>query len=79
MELHVIHINPHGGVAVIGILYKYGHPDPFLAKVIKYVSFSFYGEFYFLRSLWENDIAKANAALNNCTQYACNLVIEFRQ
>ncbi|KAM7505398.1 hypothetical protein LguiB_004302 [Lonicera macranthoides] len=37
LELHVIHINPHGGVAVIGILYKYGHPDPFLAKVESHV------------------------------------------
>ncbi|KAI4363983.1 hypothetical protein MLD38_020130 [Melastoma candidum] len=33
IELHVVHQSAHGHIAVIGILYKYGGPDPFLDKV----------------------------------------------
>lgn len=38
LELHVIHLSSNGSIAVIGITYKYGHPDPFLAKVMRSVS-----------------------------------------
>lgn len=33
LELHVIHLSSHGEIAVIGIVYTYGRPDPFLTKV----------------------------------------------
>ena len=33
MELHVVHVNSLGETAVVGVLYKYGKPDPFLSKV----------------------------------------------
>jgi len=29
----VVHLSSHGEIAVIGIVYKYGRPDPFLTKV----------------------------------------------
>ncbi|KAF7147728.1 hypothetical protein RHSIM_Rhsim03G0029200 [Rhododendron simsii] len=38
LELHVIHMSSNGTIAVIGITYKYGCPDPFLAKVMRLVS-----------------------------------------
>lgn len=34
MEIHLLHKSSEGHIAVIGILYKLGRPDPFLAKVI---------------------------------------------
>ncbi|CAI0374796.1 unnamed protein product [Linum tenue] len=34
LELHVVHSSSNGGTAVIGIVYKYGKPDPFLSKVL---------------------------------------------
>jgi hypothetical protein len=33
MELHIVHVNSLGATAVVGVLYKYGKPDPFLSKV----------------------------------------------
>ncbi|KAF7148787.1 hypothetical protein RHSIM_Rhsim03G0029300 [Rhododendron simsii] len=38
LELHVIHMSSNGTIAVIGITYKYGPPDPFLAKLSSYMS-----------------------------------------
>ncbi|PIN06525.1 Carbonic anhydrase [Handroanthus impetiginosus] len=35
MEIHIVHKNSHGQIAVIGILYKLGRPDPFLAKLLQ--------------------------------------------
>lgn len=37
-ELHLVHRSIDGSVAVIGILFKIGHPDPILAKVQKYLA-----------------------------------------
>ncbi|XP_052175160.1 alpha carbonic anhydrase 4-like isoform X1 [Diospyros lotus] len=34
LELHAVHMSSNGTIAVIGILYKYGSPDPFLAKLM---------------------------------------------
>nr|DAD42529.1 TPA_asm: hypothetical protein HUJ06_000759 [Nelumbo nucifera] len=36
LELHLVHINSSGRIAVIGITYKYGRHDPFLARLIPY-------------------------------------------
>ena len=36
-ELHLVHIADDGCIAVIGILYHLGHPDPLIAKVIKLI------------------------------------------
>ncbi|KAJ6363460.1 hypothetical protein OIU78_003604 [Salix suchowensis] len=34
LELHIVHVNSLGeAAAVVGILYKYGKPDPFLSKL----------------------------------------------
>ncbi|KAG2683537.1 hypothetical protein I3760_10G035000 [Carya illinoinensis] len=33
LELHIIHLSSSGEIAVVGIVYKYGHPDPFLSEV----------------------------------------------
>ncbi|XP_059462822.1 alpha carbonic anhydrase 4-like [Corylus avellana] len=33
LEIHVVHQSSSGKFAVVGILYKYGCPDPFLAKL----------------------------------------------
>ncbi|KAL3632512.1 hypothetical protein CASFOL_025496 [Castilleja foliolosa] len=38
MELHVVHMNSDGDIAVIGILYVIGLPDPFLASVTPFIS-----------------------------------------
>ncbi|KAH8506595.1 hypothetical protein H0E87_013414, partial [Populus deltoides] len=32
LELHIVHVNSLGETAVVGVLYKYGKPDPFLSK-----------------------------------------------
>ncbi|KAI3447461.1 hypothetical protein Pfo_004126 [Paulownia fortunei] len=32
-ELHLVHIADDGSVSVVAILFKYGHPDPLLAKI----------------------------------------------
>ncbi|XP_015898085.2 alpha carbonic anhydrase 4-like isoform X2 [Ziziphus jujuba] len=37
LELHVIHLNSKGEVAVTGIVYKYGQPDPFLTKLLEHI------------------------------------------
>lgn len=33
LELHAVHRNSKGEIAVIGVWYKIGKPDPFLSKV----------------------------------------------
>ncbi|XP_052173785.1 alpha carbonic anhydrase 4-like [Diospyros lotus] len=33
LELHIVHLSSNGMIAVVGITYKYGHPDPFLEKL----------------------------------------------
>ncbi|KAG5242627.1 alpha carbonic anhydrase [Salix suchowensis] len=39
LELHIVHVNSLGeAAAVVGILYKYGKPDPFLSKVFLFPS-----------------------------------------
>ncbi|KAK7337120.1 hypothetical protein VNO77_17679 [Canavalia gladiata] len=41
LELHMVHVSPQpdgtNKTAVIGLLYKYGSPDPFLSKLGKYI------------------------------------------
>ncbi|WOL20024.1 hypothetical protein Cni_G28826 [Canna indica] len=37
LEMHMVHENAEKNVAVIGILYKIGRHDPFLAKIEKYI------------------------------------------
>ncbi|XP_011048125.1 PREDICTED: alpha carbonic anhydrase 4-like [Populus euphratica] len=37
MELHIVHANSLGETAVVGVLYKYGEPDPFLSKLSPYI------------------------------------------
>ncbi|XP_058079838.1 alpha carbonic anhydrase 7-like [Magnolia sinica] len=37
MELHMVHENNEGKLAVVGITYKFGRPDPFLQKIIPHV------------------------------------------
>lgn len=32
-ELHLVHVSEDGKVAVIGYLFKYGHPDPILGQI----------------------------------------------
>ncbi|KAL3534412.1 hypothetical protein ACH5RR_002873 [Cinchona calisaya] len=38
LELHIVHKNSRGGIAVVGILYEFGHPDPFLAQLLHHIS-----------------------------------------
>ncbi|KAF8398325.1 hypothetical protein HHK36_017252 [Tetracentron sinense] len=38
LELHIVHLSSDGEIAVIGITYKYGRPDPFLAKLMPILS-----------------------------------------
>ncbi|XP_021887896.1 alpha carbonic anhydrase 4-like isoform X2 [Carica papaya] len=33
-EMHLVHESSNGVIAVVGILFKYGAPDPFLSKVL---------------------------------------------
>ncbi|KAG8372014.1 hypothetical protein BUALT_Bualt12G0022600 [Buddleja alternifolia] len=33
MELHIVHSNAQGDIAVVAILYRLGNPDPFLASI----------------------------------------------
>ncbi|KAK2980682.1 hypothetical protein RJ640_000749 [Escallonia rubra] len=42
MEVHMVHMTPNHGVAVVGILYKFGRPDPFLANVTRLNSVVFH-------------------------------------
>ncbi|CAI8614685.1 unnamed protein product [Vicia faba] len=41
LELHMVHVSPQpdgtNKTAVVGILYKYGTPDPFLSELVKYI------------------------------------------
>ncbi|XP_050229243.1 alpha carbonic anhydrase 4-like [Mercurialis annua] len=37
LELHMVHQNSHGQVAVVGIVYRYGEPDSFLSKLFPYI------------------------------------------
>ncbi|XP_062149100.1 alpha carbonic anhydrase 4-like [Alnus glutinosa] len=37
LELHVVHKSSSGKIAVVGIVYKYGHPDPFLSKLFHHI------------------------------------------
>jgi len=37
MELHMVHKSSSGEVAVVAILYKFGHPDPFISKFLHQV------------------------------------------
>ncbi|KAL0453143.1 UNVERIFIED_CONTAM: Alpha carbonic anhydrase 4 [Sesamum latifolium] len=34
MELHIVHANSRGDIAVVGILYRLGQADPFLAQFL---------------------------------------------
>ncbi|KAB1222376.1 Bifunctional monodehydroascorbate reductase and carbonic anhydrase nectarin-3 [Morella rubra] len=38
LELHIIHSSPSGEIAVVGIVYKYGRPDPFLSKLFHHIN-----------------------------------------
>lgn len=33
LELHMVHESIKGEIAVVGVMYNYGRPDPFLAEV----------------------------------------------
>ncbi|KAH6801611.1 alpha carbonic anhydrase 4 [Perilla frutescens var. frutescens] len=35
LEVHLVHNNSLGHLAVVGVVYKLGHPDPFLAKLLE--------------------------------------------
>ncbi|KAK9289830.1 hypothetical protein L1049_007990 [Liquidambar formosana] len=37
LELHIVHLSSHGEIAVVGITYKYGRPDPFLARLLHHI------------------------------------------
>ncbi|KAL0359569.1 UNVERIFIED_CONTAM: Alpha carbonic anhydrase 4 [Sesamum angustifolium] len=37
MEIHMVHKNSHGQISVVGILYKLGRPDAFLAKLLEHI------------------------------------------
>ncbi|TYI10493.1 hypothetical protein E1A91_A09G130600v1 [Gossypium mustelinum] len=37
LELHLVHISAHRGIAVIAIVYKYGRPDPFLTRLFHHI------------------------------------------
>ncbi|KAL3841224.1 hypothetical protein ACJIZ3_025815 [Penstemon smallii] len=37
MEMHIVHTNSSGDNAVIGVLYKFGAPDPFLERLYPYI------------------------------------------
>ncbi|CAN6443517.1 unnamed protein product [Victoria cruziana] len=38
LELHMVHENKEGGIAVVGILYQLGRPDRFLTKLMHVIS-----------------------------------------
>lgn len=35
LEIHMVHNSSLGHLAVIGVVYKFGHPDPFLEKLVE--------------------------------------------
>ncbi|KAM1333111.1 hypothetical protein ACFX15_008721 [Malus domestica] len=37
LEFHVVHLSSTGKIAVIGIVYKYGRPDPLLSKLFHHI------------------------------------------
>uniref|UniRef100_A0A2N9F834 carbonic anhydrase n=1 Tax=Fagus sylvatica TaxID=28930 RepID=A0A2N9F834_FAGSY len=37
LELHIVHLTSSGKIAVVGIVYKYGRPDPFLSKLFHHI------------------------------------------
>ncbi|XP_031286739.1 alpha carbonic anhydrase 4-like [Pistacia vera] len=37
LELHMVHVSSDNKKAVIGIVYEYGHPDPFLSRLFPYI------------------------------------------
>ncbi|KAF3441998.1 hypothetical protein FNV43_RR15914 [Rhamnella rubrinervis] len=37
LELHIVHLNSRNEIAVTGIVYKYGHPDPFLSRLLEHI------------------------------------------
>ncbi|XXG50535.1 hypothetical protein AAC387_Pa02g4527 [Persea americana] len=37
LELHMVHESRRGDIAVVGSIYKYGKPDPFLSKLIPHI------------------------------------------
>lgn len=37
LEIHLVHNNSLGHLAVVGIVYKLGRPDPFLAKLLQLI------------------------------------------
>ncbi|KAK4412916.1 Alpha carbonic anhydrase 4 [Sesamum alatum] len=38
MELHIVHVNSRGDIAVVGILYELGPADPFLAQFLPFLA-----------------------------------------
>ncbi|XP_059668386.1 alpha carbonic anhydrase 4-like [Cornus florida] len=44
LEQHIVHLSSNGGIAVVGITYKYGRPDPFLAKLLQHIHNSVHKE-----------------------------------
>ncbi|GAB4843892.1 hypothetical protein Ancab_013856 [Ancistrocladus abbreviatus] len=38
LEMHAVHSTSDGKIAVIGITYKYGRPDPFLSKLVPHLA-----------------------------------------
>ncbi|XP_073101790.1 alpha carbonic anhydrase 7 [Elaeis guineensis] len=39
LELHMVHVSSDGSIAVIGIMYQFGSPDPFLSELKKYLEY----------------------------------------
>ncbi|KAF5750248.1 putative Alpha carbonic anhydrase 4 [Tripterygium wilfordii] len=37
LELHIVHLSSNGGIAVIAIVYEYGHPDRFLSRLFHHI------------------------------------------
>ncbi|XP_050245725.1 alpha carbonic anhydrase 4-like isoform X1 [Quercus robur] len=37
LELHIVHLSSSGEIAVVGIVYKYGRPDPLLSKLFHHI------------------------------------------
>ncbi|KAJ3677031.1 hypothetical protein LUZ60_002755 [Juncus effusus] len=37
LEMHMVHVNSEGKIAVVGFLYEYGHPDPLLTELEPYI------------------------------------------
>ncbi|WRX23143.1 Alpha carbonic anhydrase domain - like 1 [Theobroma cacao] len=37
LELHIVHLSAHGEIAVVAIVFKYGRPDRFLARLFHHI------------------------------------------